>query len=168
MAGIPEFVKPIPILPVRSVSASLRFYKDKLSFKGHGMPLPPADPVFGSVCRGKNADVNLYLLKVEEGSPVHPQQVYVMIAGKVMPGGATPEIDLLYDEMKGKGVFEGAEGDTQPANTQYSGYRQFDVIDPDGERLQFYRYPDDATFITGHKLTFFQHLPEGFFDSTST
>jgi len=115
------------------------------------MPLLPADPFFGSVFRGKKADVNLCLLKVEEGSPVHPQHVYVMIAGEVVPGGATPEIDMLHDEMKGKRVFEGAEGNTQPANTQYSGFRQFDVIDPDG-----------------HKLTFFQHLPKGFFDSKST
>ena len=91
------------------------------------MPLPPADPVFGSV--GKKADVNLYLRKVATQEAVHPQHVYVMIAGEVVPAGPKPEIDLLYDEMKGKGVFEGVEGDTQPANTEYSGYRQFDVVD---------------------------------------
>jgi hypothetical protein len=56
-----------------------------------------------------------------------------MIVGQVVPGGATPESDLLHDEMKGKGVFEGIEGDTQPQNTQYGGYRQFDVSDLDGE-----------------------------------
>jgi len=115
------------------------------------MPPAPADPVFGSVVRGKKADVNLYLLKVEEGVTVHPQHVYVMIAGKVVPGGVTPEIDVLYDEMREMGVFDSVEGDTQPKNTQYSGFRQFDVVDPDG-----------------HKLTFFQHLPEGFFDSELT
>jgi hypothetical protein len=133
MASIPEFTKAIPILPVRSVSASLNFYRDKLSFQGHGMPIPPAEPVFGSVFRGKNADVNLYLLKVEEGSPIHPQNVYIMIAGTVVPGGARPEIDLLHDEMKEKGVFKDVEGDTQPKDTEYSGYRQFDVVDLDGE-----------------------------------
>ena len=101
------------------------------------MPTPPAEPVFGSVFRGKNADVNLYLSKVEEGSPVHPQHVYVMIAGEVVPNGATPEIDLLYDEMKGEGAFENADADTQPENAQYSGYRQFDVVDLDGELLGF-------------------------------
>ena len=97
------------------------------------MPLPPADPVFGSVFRGKKADVNLYLRKVATQEAVHPQHVYVMIAGEVVPAGPKPEIDLLYDEMKGKGVFEGVEGDTQPANTEYSGYRQSDVVDPDSQ-----------------------------------
>ena len=129
MAGTPEFVKPIPILPVRSVSTSLRFYSDQLSFNGHGMPLPPADPVFGSV--GKKADVNLYLRKVATQEAVHPQHVYVMIAGEVVPAGPKPEIDLLYDEMKGKGVFEGVEGDTQPANTDTAdrgGYNMYTYV----------------------------------------
>jgi catechol 2,3-dioxygenase-like lactoylglutathione lyase family enzyme len=139
MTGSPEFIKAIPILPVRSVSASINFYCDKLSFEGHGMPAPPADPVFGSVFRGKNADVNLYLSKVDEGIPVHPQHVYIMIAGTVVPGGTTPEIDLLYDEMKGKGVFESAEAD-KPNDAQYSGFRQFDVVDLDGELLSLGTY----------------------------
>ena len=130
MIRSPEFVKPIPILPVRSVSASLSWYRDKLAFEGHGMPEPPSEPLFGSVFRGTHANVNLYLSKVEEGSPVHPQHMYVMIAGTVEPGGPTPEIDLLFDEMKEKGV---CEGDTLPANAEYSGFRQFNVVDPDGE-----------------------------------
>lgn len=151
MAGTPEFTKAIPILPVSSVLTSLSFYRTKLSFEGESHPPSAANPFFGSVTRGKNGDVNLYLLKVAEGAPVHPQHVYIMIAGEVVPGGPTPEIDALHDELKGKGVFEGTEGDTQPKDTQYSGYRQFDVVDPDG-----------------HKLTFFQHLPKGFFGATAT
>jgi len=133
-----EFTKAIPILPVRSVSASLAFYRDKLSFEGHGMPAPPAEPVFGSVFRGKKADVNIYLSKVDEGSPIHPQHVYVMIAGEVVPNGATPEIDLLYDEMKREGAFENPDASTQPENAQYSEFRQFDVVDLDGELLDFW------------------------------
>jgi catechol 2,3-dioxygenase-like lactoylglutathione lyase family enzyme len=140
MTATPEFTKAIPILPVRSVSAALAFYRDKLSFEGHGMPAPPAEPVFGSVFRGKKADVNLYLSKVEEGSPVHPQQIYVMIAGEVVPNGTTPEIDLLYDEMKGKGVFKNVDAGTQPENAQYSGFRQFDVVDLDGELLPLWHW----------------------------
>ena len=101
------------------------------------MPAPPAEPVFGSVFRGKKADVNIYLSKLDEGSPVHPQHVYVMIAGEVVPNGVTPEIDLLYDEMKAKGAFENIDTDTQPENAQYSGFRQFDVVDLDGELLGF-------------------------------
>ena len=133
MAGTPEFIKAIPILPVRSVSTSLSFYQEKLSFQGEGYPSLPADPVFGSVFRGQIANVNLYLSKVSEGTPIHPQEVYIMIGGEVVPGGSTPEIDILHEELKGKGVFEGVEGDTKPEDTQYSGFRQFDVKDPDGE-----------------------------------
>jgi len=151
MPGTPEFTKAIPILPVCSVAVSLNFYRDKLSFEGTAFPAPPADPIFGSVVRGKDEAVNLYLLKVAEGKTVHPQQVYIMIAGEVVPGGATPEIDLLHEQMKSNGVFESVEGDTQPKDTQYSGYRQFDVVDPDG-----------------HKLTFFQHLPAGFFENSKS
>ena len=78
-------------------------------------------------------DVNIYLSQLDEGSPVHPQHVYVMIADEVVPNGVTPKINSLYNEMKGKGAFENVDVDMQPEISQYSGFRQFDVVDLDSE-----------------------------------
>jgi hypothetical protein len=65
----------------------------------------------------------------------------MMIAGTVAleQGGegtkqtAISEIDVLYEEMKKNGVFETPGKHTQPENTDYSQFRQFNVVDPDGK-----------------------------------
>ena len=54
-------------------------------------------------------------------------------------------------------MFEGVEGDMQPKDTQYSRFRKFDVINLDGERINYCpnNRPCSLThFLTsGHKLT---------------
>jgi catechol 2,3-dioxygenase-like lactoylglutathione lyase family enzyme len=106
---------PRPILHVRSLHASQRYYRDALGFKidwEHGDP-----PDFGSVSRG---DTVLFMCQGCQGNPGSWMMVF------------TPSVDRLHDEL----VRKGAIIKSPPADMPW-GLREMQVADPDGNVIRF-------------------------------
>ena len=106
---------PRPILHVKSLAASQRYYRDALGFRiawEHGDP-----PDFGSVTRG---DADLFLCQGCQGNPGSWLMIF------------TPSVDRLYAEIRGKGALIKAP----PADMPW-GMREMQVADPDGNVIRF-------------------------------
>lgn len=111
----PQFEAVTPRLPVADVEKALAFYVDKLGFQlgwKWGNPI-----THGNVCRGSiNLDV-ICVTEVARGTAM----AYVQIRG----------VDAYFAELKGRGL-----GVSEPEDRPY-GMRDFEVVDPDGNRLSF-------------------------------
>ena len=106
---------PRPILTVRNLHASQRYYRDALGFHidwEHGDP-----PDFGSVTRGEST---LFMCQGCQGSPGSWMWIFA------------PDVDRLHDEL----VRRGAIIKLKPTNMPW-GVREMHVADPDGNVLRF-------------------------------
>lgn len=106
---------PRPILHVRSLHASQRYYRDALGFKidwEHGDP-----PNFGSVSRG---DAVLFMCQGCQGNPGSWMMIF------------TPSVDRLHDELARKGAII-----KLPPTDMPWGMREMQVADPDGNVIRF-------------------------------
>jgi catechol 2,3-dioxygenase-like lactoylglutathione lyase family enzyme len=111
----PRFEAVTPRVPVLDVEAALIFYCKRLGFElgwRWGAPLTHAN-----VCRDA---IGLDLIRVpaDRGGPA---MVYIQVCA----------IDAYYAELGARGVRVGDLGDRE------YGMRDFEVIDPDGNRLAF-------------------------------
>jgi catechol 2,3-dioxygenase-like lactoylglutathione lyase family enzyme len=106
---------PRPILHVRSLHASQRYYRDALGFRidwEHGDP-----PDFGSVSRG---DSILFMCQGCQGNPGSWMWIFA------------PDVDRLHAEL----VRRGAIIKLAPTNMPW-GVREMHVADPDGNVIRF-------------------------------
>jgi catechol 2,3-dioxygenase-like lactoylglutathione lyase family enzyme len=106
---------PRPILHVRSLHASQRYYRDALGFRidwEHGEP-----PDFGSVSRG---DSILFMCQGCQGNPGSWMWIFA------------PDVDRLHDEL----VRRGAIIKLKPTDMPW-GVREMHVADPDGNVIRF-------------------------------
>jgi uncharacterized glyoxalase superfamily protein PhnB len=110
-----RFQGSIPILSVKDVAASIRYYVDRLGFKKHWEWGDP--PTFAAITRDA---VEIYLCKDTQGHP--GTWVYV----------AVEDVDALYAEF----LASGAEIRQPPTNLPWH-MRELNVADPDGHRLRF-------------------------------
>lgn len=104
-----------PRIPVGDIDAALAFYLDKMGFSlgwQWGTPRTHAN-----VCRDA---ISLDLIRVPAGKQ-----------GTAMAYVGVANIDSYYAELKQRGIEASAIG-----NRDY-GMRDFEVIDPDGNRLAF-------------------------------
>jgi uncharacterized glyoxalase superfamily protein PhnB len=113
--AVNRFQGSIPILSVKDVAASIRYYVDRLGFKKHWEWGDP--PTFAAVTRDA---VEIYLCKDKQGHP--GTWVYV----------AVEDVDALYAEL----LASGAEIRQPPTNLPWH-MRELNVADLDGHRLRF-------------------------------
>jgi catechol 2,3-dioxygenase-like lactoylglutathione lyase family enzyme len=111
----PRFEAVSPRLPVADVEDALAFYRDKLGFQigwKWGSPVSHAN-----VCRDS---VSLDLIANPEGRR-GPALAYIQLSG----------VDAYFAELEGRHVEVGDLGDRP------YGMRDFEVVDPSGNRLAF-------------------------------
>jgi catechol 2,3-dioxygenase-like lactoylglutathione lyase family enzyme len=116
-----ELSCPRPILHVRSLHASQRYYRDALGFRilwEHGDP-----PDFGAVGR---SGAELFMCQGCQGSPGSWLMIFA------------PDVDLLYAEIVRKGAII-----KSPPGDKPWGMREMQVADPDGNVIRFGHSLDD-------------------------
>jgi catechol 2,3-dioxygenase-like lactoylglutathione lyase family enzyme len=106
---------PRPILHVKLLRASQRYYRDALGFKIDWEHGEPAD--FGAVSRG---DAQLFLCQGCQGTPGSWMMIF------------TPDVDRLYREISRRGAVI-----KQPPADMPWGMREMQVADPDGNIIRF-------------------------------
>jgi catechol 2,3-dioxygenase-like lactoylglutathione lyase family enzyme len=111
--GGSDLACPRPILYVRSLVASQRYYRDRLGFHLDWTDEPPD---FAAVSRG---DTQLFMCQGCQGHPGGWLWVY------------TPDVDKLHAEL----VERGAIIRSAPENKRW-GVREMQVADPDGNVLR--------------------------------
>lgn len=116
------FNKIIPVLPVRDVAASVRFYVDTLGFTLGGQ----TGEGFASVFRGRAAAVNIYLRRRQERFT--PAECFVFVE----------DPDALHGEYTRRRVRI-----VEPPEDKEWGYRQFTIADPDGHHLHMFCFVED-------------------------
>jgi catechol 2,3-dioxygenase-like lactoylglutathione lyase family enzyme len=111
----PKFEAVTPRLPVTDVENALAFYVDRLGFK---LGWKWGDPItHGNVCRDH---ISLDLISMPEGQR-GTAMAYIQVSG----------VDEYFSELKGKNLVL-----NEPGDRPY-GMRDFEVVDPDGNRLAF-------------------------------
>ena len=111
----PTFEAVTPRLPVADVEKSLAFYVDQLGFQvgwTWGKPV-----THGNVCRDS---ISLDLISAPEGRS-GTAMAYVQLSG----------VDAYFSELKGRNLQL-----NEPGDRPY-GMRDFEIVDPDGNRLAF-------------------------------
>jgi uncharacterized glyoxalase superfamily protein PhnB len=122
--------KLIPHFPSSSIASTIRYYGEALHFKC-GEPQytrKENEPTFCSVAMGVNAAANIYFFRLAEKSVLGP--------GKAMIGMTTEGLEEYYELLKREGRAKFVED----IEDKEWGYRQFEVTDEDGNRLQFFRF----------------------------
>jgi uncharacterized glyoxalase superfamily protein PhnB len=124
--------KIIPHFPSKSITSTVRFYKDVLHFKT-GEPQfirkDSPEPTFCSVCMGAKAEANIYFF-----SP--PDEKEQSSKGKAMIAMTKEGLETYYELLKREGKVTFVED----IEDKEWGYRQFEIVDEDGNRLQFFRF----------------------------
>jgi catechol 2,3-dioxygenase-like lactoylglutathione lyase family enzyme len=115
----------------RNVSASIRFY-ERLGF-ATAFQDRPVDPRYAAVARD-GVELHLQWQDASQWAHAIDRPTYRI---------QVKEVDALYDELRARGALEGngASGSSPwrtPGDTPW-GTREFHVLDPDGNGLQFYR-----------------------------
>jgi catechol 2,3-dioxygenase-like lactoylglutathione lyase family enzyme len=119
-----------PVLMCSNLLKSIRFYESlgfALTFKDQ-----PDDPKYAAILRD---GVELHLQWQDQSQWAYPidRPTYRFVV---------QEVDALYDEFRNKGVLAdeqpGISPWRAPANTPW-GTREFHLLDPDGNGLQFYK-----------------------------
>lgn len=120
----------IPHFPCRSVRQTVQFYTEDLHFELGGIdPEDAPDPNMCSVAIGKPAiRGNIYLFKAAEGAPLYPSTAMMALG--------TDAVDQYHDLLRR----EGRVTIVEPIADKPWGYRQFAILDPDGNKIQFFRF----------------------------
>jgi len=119
-----------PVLMSRDVSASVRFYT-RLGFSVTFQDRP-VDPKYAGIMRD---GVELHLQWQAESQWAYP-------IDRPSYRFRVQEVDALYAELRDCGVLDGAAAGQSPWRTPGDtawGTREFHVLDPDRNVLQFYR-----------------------------
>jgi catechol 2,3-dioxygenase-like lactoylglutathione lyase family enzyme len=118
----------IPILSVKDVSASIRYYQDKLGFPDSWSWDEP--PTFGAVREG---DFEVQFCQEGQGNPGTWLAIWV------------DDVDRLYEKLK-----DTSADIRQPPTNFPWGVREMNVADPDSHRIRFSmptdQPADDALF----------------------
>lgn len=109
-----------PILPVRDVSASIDFYRDRLGFSTGFVGGDPPD--FAIMSRGEWSSEQAHIQLSKSDAP-EVVRLFIMIG---------PYIDRLHDEYSAKGVTI-----TRAPTTQPWGIRDFSIEDNSGHHITF-------------------------------
>lgn len=119
--------KIIPHWPSKSILSTIRFYSDVLHFTT-SEPRSP-EPTFCSVCIGANCAANIYFFLVSDGNEE-------LSKGKAMIAMSKEGLEEYYGLLKRerKATF------VEDIEDKEWGYRQFEIVDEDGNRLQFFRF----------------------------
>lgn len=126
----PRLLAVHPVLMSRDVSASIRFYRElgfALAFQDR-----PVDPRYAGVARD---GVELHLQWQDAAQWAHPidRPTYRFLV---------EDVDALYASFRRAGLLSepppGGSPWSAPGETPW-GTREFHVLDPDGNGLQFYR-----------------------------
>ncbi len=112
-----------PVLGVRDVGASIRFY-ERLGFV-RTFGGPPEIPRYAAVQRD-HVELHLQWQDAKEWDRVGDRPTYRFVV---------EDVDGLYREFRAAGVSE----NIKPVADTSWGTREFHVRDPDGNGLQFYR-----------------------------
>ncbi len=111
----PQFEAVTPRLPVTDVDKAPAFYMDQLGFQ---LWWKGGDPItHGNVCRDS---ISLDLISMPEGRR-GTGMAYIQLSG----------VDAYFSELKGRNLTV-----SEPQDRPY-GMRDFEVVDPDGNRLAF-------------------------------
>ena len=126
----------IPHWPSKSIPDTIRFYRDVLHFTvGEPQYLREgySEPTFVSVCLGRHCESNIYFFRRPEGEePLH--------RGTGMIGmDAEGLLEDYYETLRREGKVKFVEN----IEDKPWGYRQFEVADEDGNRIQFFRHLED-------------------------
>jgi len=120
-----------PILTVRDLEASSKWYQEVLGFQ-HVFTIPgPAGPVLVHLRWIRFADI---LLRRQMGSIEEPKGLGISLSFSVFEGG----VDAIADRARHKGATLESEPKNQPWNA-----RDFSLRDPDGFLLTFTQGPVD-------------------------
>jgi uncharacterized glyoxalase superfamily protein PhnB len=123
--------KIIPHFPSRSILSTIQFYSQVLHFKTgehQFIQKDNSEPTFCSVCIGPNAAANIYFFRSDLLSP-----------GKAMIAMTTDGLEEYYELLKREGKVTFVEEIEDKA----WGYRQFEIVDHDGNHLQFFRFLEE-------------------------
>ena len=122
--------KIIPQFPSTSIQQTVDFYRKNLHFEVGGVSTSEAtgEAVFCSAFLGRKAEANIYFSLASEG-----QQQGLGIA---MIALGTEQLDEYYSLLQR----ERSVTIVEPIEDKDWGYRQFGVVDPDGNRLRFFRF----------------------------
>jgi len=111
------------VLPVRELSTSRDFYRDRLGFE---VGFEWQDPPTYAVLRAESTSIHLSEIETprEALAPtsMHPTLIYLF----------THDVDALHAQVAASGVEI-----SSPLQTFDYGMREFEVRDPDGHRLTF-------------------------------
>ena len=114
-----------------SITSIICFYKDVLHFKT-GEPQfvrkDSLEPTFCSVCIGAKAEANIYFFCLPDKKELSK--------GKAMIAMSEEGLEEYYQLLRREGKVTFVE-DIEDKDW---GYRQFEIVDEDGNRLQFFRF----------------------------
>ncbi|RXG42328.1 hypothetical protein VDGE_09601 [Verticillium dahliae] len=126
-AALTSAWKIIPSLQSTSIAATAAFYTEELGFTLAGTESDGGEAYFCSVHAGPKAAANIYFFRAspEDCKP-----------GAVMIAVGTAEVDSFYAYLRGRPAVKVVEEiEDKPWE-----YRQFSILDPDGNRLTFFRF----------------------------
>jgi uncharacterized glyoxalase superfamily protein PhnB len=127
--------KIIPHFPSNSILATIRYYREVLHFNvGEAQFLRPetSEPTFVSVSAGEQAAANIYFFLTSHSTRK-------LSPGNIMIEMSTDGLEQYYNLLKeeGKVIF------VEEIEDKEWGYRQFEIVDGDGNHIQFFRFLDD-------------------------
>jgi len=126
--------KIIPHFPSKNILQTHQFYTTVLHFKSslsQNTVKDQPDPTFCAVAIGPGAAANIYFFSALETMRLAPSTAMI--------GMSTEGLETYYQALKqdGKVTF------VEDIENKPWGYRQFEIEDLDGNRLQFFRFLDD-------------------------
>jgi len=126
--------KIIPHFPSKDILQTHNFYTKVLHFKSSGPQYTVKDhpePTFCSVAIGPHAAANIYFFLALERMGLTPSTAMICMS--------TEGLEAYYEVLKrdGKVTF------VEDIENKPWGYRQFEIEDLNGNRLQFFRFLDD-------------------------
>jgi len=127
--------KIIPHFPSTSIPSTIRFYTQVLHFKSsepyYGRK-GYLEPTFCSVCIGHQAAANIYFFHI-------PEKDRALSPAKAMISMSIDGLEEYYNLLKREGKVQFIED----IEDKEWGYRQFEIADEDGNRLQFFRFLEE-------------------------
>jgi uncharacterized glyoxalase superfamily protein PhnB len=122
----------IPHFQSRSIPRTIEYYTKVLHFELGGInPEDSDDPNMCSVAVGGGIKGgNIYIFKRAAEDVLHPSTCMIALG--------TEAVDQYHDIL----VNEGKAEIVDPIKDREWGYRQFTVRDPDGNQVQFFRFPE--------------------------
>jgi uncharacterized glyoxalase superfamily protein PhnB len=142
--------KIIPFFRSTNITDTVAFYQDILHFTLGGVHSnsdtpnaesePEPEPTFASLFIGAKADANIYFLTT-------------VPAGRAMIGMSLEGLESYYSRLKEAGTFTEMDATEQGSAVRMGmgaienkpwGYRQFDLMDKDGNELTFFAFLSDG------------------------